>query len=808
MRRPRYKLQVSTFPFLAVLLCAMGSLLLFLFIMDRRAKIAAQHANDEVLAERRKRSQREEEEIKAEWEKAKKELHEALVLQEAQLASQVKGLVIDMDSVGEKLRLAKVQQKDLDAEAKAEAAKIAEIQLQIAGRRRGLLEADKKETMSKKELIEATRELAELEISLQQLLSFKEREKNLHSLVPYRGKHGDTRVPVYVECIRDGIIFHPNEVALRGLDFGTGAIRTEVERRAGRLVPARAGGDKSGDKSETYVLFLVRPSGISSYYRAQAALRGFRLDFGYELIDQDWELDFGAGRYVKNAPDGMPRRPQPSPGTALIMPGTMSGAGGTSGTSGPGGNGSGLAGIGGPSGFGGAVQGDGRGAAFVPIGKAGAPVAGASNVGFSSPISLGGPNPFGGNPYPGSGGSGQLGGPNLFGGNPYPGAGGSQSGGGAGQSGGPNLLGGNPFPGAGGGTQFGGGSGQAGGPNQFGGNPYPGGGWSQAGAGSGQGGRPNPFSGNPYPGGAMQSGGGSSPSTGPNMIGGNPYPGGAMPSGGGSSPSGGPNTSGGNTYPGSGGVTSQAGGGGASLSGGPNLLGGNLYPGGGGSAQAGASANPGGGATFAGGGNAQAGSANAGGQSNGGDPATAGGLPAINIRAPGSPGQPAPAGSSANQANPPEASAKGPAPGGAIGGGGEPSAGGDGGGISMPPSALDRFSSTKAARKPLPSPALSRLLGNKDFLITIDCYADFVTVSPGGMSFRWTAANSKSADEAFSKAIGNLIERRQASVLPGEPPYRPLISFRVTADGRPMCLHVYPLLEPLRVPMTRENVID
>ena len=39
MRRPRSKLQVSTFPFLAVLLCAMGSLLLFLFIMDRRAKI-------------------------------------------------------------------------------------------------------------------------------------------------------------------------------------------------------------------------------------------------------------------------------------------------------------------------------------------------------------------------------------------------------------------------------------------------------------------------------------------------------------------------------------------------------------------------------------------------------------------------------------------------------------------------------------------------------------------------------------------------------------------------------------------------
>ena len=41
MRRQRQKLQVSTFPFLAVLLAAMGSLILLLLVMDRRAKIVA-----------------------------------------------------------------------------------------------------------------------------------------------------------------------------------------------------------------------------------------------------------------------------------------------------------------------------------------------------------------------------------------------------------------------------------------------------------------------------------------------------------------------------------------------------------------------------------------------------------------------------------------------------------------------------------------------------------------------------------------------------------------------------------------------
>jgi hypothetical protein len=41
MRQRRQGLQVSTFPFLAVLLCAMGSLILLLLVIDRRAKIVA-----------------------------------------------------------------------------------------------------------------------------------------------------------------------------------------------------------------------------------------------------------------------------------------------------------------------------------------------------------------------------------------------------------------------------------------------------------------------------------------------------------------------------------------------------------------------------------------------------------------------------------------------------------------------------------------------------------------------------------------------------------------------------------------------
>ena len=57
MRRRRQTLQVSMFPFLAVLLCAMGSLILLLLVLDRRAKIVARARALQVLQTAREERQ-------------------------------------------------------------------------------------------------------------------------------------------------------------------------------------------------------------------------------------------------------------------------------------------------------------------------------------------------------------------------------------------------------------------------------------------------------------------------------------------------------------------------------------------------------------------------------------------------------------------------------------------------------------------------------------------------------------------------------------------------------------------------------
>src|SRR5262245_27435704 len=89
MRRRRHKLEVSTFPFLAVLLCAMGSLILMLLVLDRRAKAAAreraQRAVDQAAAEELLIA----EGRKQEWEQRRQALHAKLLGQDRELSGKI-----------------------------------------------------------------------------------------------------------------------------------------------------------------------------------------------------------------------------------------------------------------------------------------------------------------------------------------------------------------------------------------------------------------------------------------------------------------------------------------------------------------------------------------------------------------------------------------------------------------------------------------------------------------------------------------------------------------------------------------------
>ena len=94
--RKRKKLEVSTFPFLAVLLCTMGALILLLLIMDKKAKKAslekayeaawAQSKNLQAKTDIEKQNHETE---KNAWIKLKSEQHEELLKKEATLEKEI-----------------------------------------------------------------------------------------------------------------------------------------------------------------------------------------------------------------------------------------------------------------------------------------------------------------------------------------------------------------------------------------------------------------------------------------------------------------------------------------------------------------------------------------------------------------------------------------------------------------------------------------------------------------------------------------------------------------------------------------------
>ena len=599
MRRSGNKLQVSTFPFLAVLLCAMGALILFLLVMDRRGKIVAlakgRAAREAQVADRSKENA----DRKAEWEKQRDAVHQSLLVQKQQLGADLTEADKLLAQARRKVQAKQAELEALQRAASSEGIKVAEYQTQIKQGSTGLADSTKLAAQAKAELERLSGEVADLEKVLADLKALKTSEQQTYSLVPYRGKHGDNRRPIYVECTKGGVVLHPERRVLAGLEFNAVALRGEVEKRAGGLEreAKKSKVPDPGPPRGPYVLFLVRPDGIAIYYEALSFLRGFEIDFGYEVIDQQWALDFSRSDDVAGAAPSGPGSPSPALKTTASGPGLLT-----------------------PS-----------------LPNPGLPTPNLSTPNLAAPTLPSVEGSLGGNPLvppslsPPSPPALTPGLPNS------PGLTGKPA-----WSGSPRAIPASKLPPA---------------------EPL-----VKAGPGL-------PFGGiavdNGFPGTAQKPMGSAGP-------------GGGIPS-----PW---------SIPGSGGTP--------------------VSP-------------------------------------SGGQPA---GLPSDPV--------------ASNNTSPLQGSAP------------------------APPSS-----------KPLP-PVVRPVLGSRDFVITITCYSDRVIVSPGGKQFAFKDGNSAGVDQAVVQNVQDLIAGRQKFVLPGEPPYRPMIRFQLAAGGLVRFLHLYPRLEFLQVPMTRENLDD
>lgn len=99
----------------------------------------------------------------------------------------------------------------------------------------------------------------------------------------------------------------------------------------------------------------------------------------------------------------------------------------------------------------------------------------------------------------------------------------------------------------------------------------------------------------------------------------------------------------------------------------------------------------------------------------------------------------------------------------------------------------------------------SQMIGNRDFVVAIECTSDSLILYPGRQRFA-TSVVDQPRENPLVLAIRQVIQRRQASLRPGEPPYRPLLRFLVRPDGMRSYYQAYPALDALHLPMTRVSL--
>jgi hypothetical protein len=762
MRRRQQRLHVNTFPFLAVLLCTMGSLILVLLVMDRRAKRAAllkaqreaaqvAQRQAEEAAERRTAWEREQQTRQAEQERRRQELHTRLVREESELEKQQRRILQELAAAAVRLRGESQSGANLRQQEQQLRTQVVAARKALADRQAALTQVEGASEAAREELRRMTSDLSLLEQTLKALQAARERERQTYSVVPYHGKQGDARRPLYVECTAAGLLFPPEKISVPLLSAS--GVQAEVRRRLDQQrEQARAAGDKADPKP--YMLLLVRPDGVLSGNALQGVLREMGVDYGYELIDADWVLAFPTDDQPLPRPwataQGTPVAPagpdsRPLPGKPMTH-GPHEGQGlgtGTAGRGFPGGPGGGGPVVAhGTGGRGVGLGGDGAaGGSDVPPGGVGCPLASSgSNAGMSGPRGrkgYGGGFPLGGgdappdfaNPPPpatmamvgasGAGRGGPLEPPRLG-------------------AGGPGLSDGSPGSGSPGGGDPSAPAGVALGPPAGDGAPGIPGSPSVPGRPAGIG---NRSSLSPSPGGGAGSsqgadgpqGGGQSGAPADPM---NPLS--PMPGGGGSSGSAPAAVGAAGTTPPSPDGRSDA----------PHLP----YPD--------VPMNRGGGAR----------------------------LPTGSTDAPPE----SPDGSQQPQRG--QRSSAGSA--------GDASARGgvdDGLGRFAPPSAPGG-----AAKKPRTvtlRPA--RLHGDRDWVLFLECRPDCVVLYPPGRTYY---VQTLVGDNQLLATLQDMIARRQALVRPGDLPYRPHLRFMVRPESLRTYYQVFPMLEALPIPKSRQNL--
>jgi len=298
---------VSLFPFLAVLICAMGALIFLLVVTTRRIRQQAIMQVQKVTVE----------EV-ADVDYFPPVLFAAEIEEQQEVAPRmivVENPVVIPEPEPQVINLAAEHEAKLNALALQKAKSLDDLKLQnlnlirlknelsqsennlIRSKQqiRRLQEKDEDLVQKMNEVKQQNSRAAELlQEELRKLQEKKQSQKSArskYSVIPYDGQTGTAKRPILIECTDQGLTFIPEGITLTPddlKDFTPGYNPLLAGTQA--LFQYWKAKDQKTNQ-EPYVLILVRPSGSVGYYVARKLLNNLKLDSGYELIDADWDFE-------------------------------------------------------------------------------------------------------------------------------------------------------------------------------------------------------------------------------------------------------------------------------------------------------------------------------------------------------------------------------------------------------------------------------------------------------------------------------------------------------------------------------------
>lgn len=274
MRRNRARREstsISLFPFLAVLICTMGALIVLLVIVVKQADLSAKARRDDAVEETQEEIAKLEEALdEAEFRTGTLESHRP------ELVAQLREASLLRSHYEQQMRELEEQWKQLQAHATA-------------------LESSPEQTTANAEA-----QIQQLQAQVNQAREAVEQARRAralaqpqYALVAYDGRNGTHRRPIFIECTPQGIDLQPfgihfdmnefSEPVLPGnpLDASVLAIRDEWLRQ-----------DPRGAEGAPYPLILIRPNGSDAYAVVREALKSWDSEFGHQIIPQDMQLTY------------------------------------------------------------------------------------------------------------------------------------------------------------------------------------------------------------------------------------------------------------------------------------------------------------------------------------------------------------------------------------------------------------------------------------------------------------------------------------------------------------------------------------